>query len=72
MHVSDGISESAFVSMRTARDALLSTPRLMLAAMQVNIRAGALPVHPVSSRPVITMPINAFSDADVTELIENH
>ena len=72
VHVSDGISESAFVSMRTARDALLSTPRLMLAAMQVNIRAGALPVHPVSSRPVITMPINAFSDADVTELIENH
>ncbi len=72
VHVSDGISESAFVSMRTARDAQLSTPRLMLAAMQVNIRAGALPVHPVSSRPVITMPINAFSDADVTELLENH
>ncbi len=70
VHVKDGIKEAEFVSMRTARDAQLSTPRLMLPSMQVNIRAGALPVHPVSARPVITMPINAFSDADVTELVE--
>jgi glyoxylase-like metal-dependent hydrolase (beta-lactamase superfamily II) len=70
VHVRDGISESEFVRMRTERDAQLSTPRLMLPSMQVNIRAGALPVHPVSARPVITMPINAFSDIDVTELLE--
>ena len=70
IHVKDGINESEFVSMRTARDAQLSTPRLMLPSMQVNIRAGALPVHPVSARPVITMPLNAFSDVDVTELTE--
>ena len=70
VHVKDGIKEAEFVSMRTARDAQLSTPRLMLPSMQVNIRAGALPVHPVSSRPIITMPINAFSNADVSELIE--
>jgi len=70
VHVRDGISESEFVRMRTKRDAQLSTPRLMLPSMQVNIRAGALPVHPVSARPVITMPINAFSDFDVTELLE--
>jgi DNA-directed RNA polymerase beta' subunit len=42
----------------------------MLPSMQVNIRAGALPVHPVSARPVITMPLNAFSDVDITELTE--
>ena len=70
VHVMDGINESEFVSMRTARDAQLSTPRLMLPSMQVNIRAGALPVHPVSARPVITMPINAFSDSDLSELFE--
>ena len=70
VHVMDGINESEFVSIRTARDAQLSTPRLMLPSMQVNIRAGALPVHPVSARPVITMPINAFSDSDLTELYE--
>jgi len=70
VHVKDGVNESEFVSMRTARDAQLSTPRLMLPSMQVNIRAGALPIHPVSARPIITMPINAFSDIDVTELTE--
>jgi hypothetical protein len=42
----------------------------MLPSMQVNIRAGALPVHPVSSRPVITLPINALSGVDITELLE--
>ena len=70
VHVMDGINEPEFVSMRTARDAQLPTPKLMLPSMQVNIRAGALPVHPVSARPVITMPINAFSDIDITELLD--
>ena len=70
IHVGDGISESQFVKMRTARDAQLQTPRLMLPSMQVNIRAGALPAHPVSGRPVITLPINTFSASDVGKLIE--
>lgn len=70
VHVGDGVNESEFVQMRTARDAQLQTPRLMLPSMQVNIRAGALPAHPVSSRPVITTPINAFSAVDLDELIE--
>ena len=70
VHVRDGITESEFVAMRTARDIQLQTPRLMLPSMQVNIRAGALPAHPVSSRPVVTLPINAFSDVDVDELVE--
>ncbi len=70
IHIRDGISEAEFVSMRNARDAQLSTPRLMIPSMQVNIRAGALPVHPTSSRPVITVPINAFSARDITELVE--
>ena len=43
-----------FVRMRTARDAQLSTPRLVLPSMQVNIRAGALPVR-LFLRPVITL-----------------
>lgn len=70
VHVRDGINESEFVAMRTARDTQLQTPRLMLPSMQVNIRAGALPAHPISSRPVITLPVNAFSDVDLDELIE--
>lgn len=70
VHVRDGINELEFVAMRTARDTQLQTPRLMLPSMQVNIRAGALPAHPISSRPVITLPVNAFSDIDLDELIE--
>ena len=70
VHVRDDINESEFVANRTARDTQLQTPRLMLPSMQVNIRAGALPAQPISSRPVITIPINVFSDVDIDELVE--
>jgi glyoxylase-like metal-dependent hydrolase (beta-lactamase superfamily II) len=43
IHVRDGISEADFVAMREARDATLAMPALILPAVQVNIRAGALP-----------------------------
>lgn len=43
IHVHDGISEADFVKMRTARDAGLEMPVLLLPAVQVNIRAGAFP-----------------------------
>ncbi|MDE0933157.1 MAG: MBL fold metallo-hydrolase [Novosphingopyxis baekryungensis] len=40
VHVHDGITEDAFVAMRQARDATLSVPKLLLPAIQVNVRAG--------------------------------
>ncbi len=43
IHVRDSIDEDTFVEMRTARDATLAMPALLLPAVQVNIRAGALP-----------------------------
>lgn len=43
VHVGKGVSEDAFVSMRTSRDSTLSTPRLLLPSIQTNIRAGKLP-----------------------------
>jgi len=43
IHVRDGVSEAEFVAMREARDATLAMPALILPAVQVNIRAGALP-----------------------------
>ena len=43
LHLRGGISEDDYVAMRKARDATLSTPHLLLPAMQVNIRAGRLP-----------------------------
>ena len=71
IHVRDGVSEMEFVTMRTARDSQLPMPKLMIPSMQVNIRAGALPRHPVSARPVITLPINAFGGEDLSEIYEN-
>lgn len=43
IHVHEGISEDAFVSMREERDASLATPKLMIPSVQVNMRAGAFP-----------------------------
>ncbi len=43
IHVRDGVSEDEFVRMRTARDATLATPRLIIPSIQVNMRAGQFP-----------------------------
>ena len=43
IHVGNGVAEDEYVRMRRARDATLAMPVLMLPAVQVNIRAGALP-----------------------------
>jgi len=43
LHVRDGVSEEEFVALRTARDATLAMPALILPALQVNLRGGVLP-----------------------------
>ena len=43
VHIHEGVGEDQFVAMRTERDATLSMPKLILPALQVNIRAGHLP-----------------------------
>ena len=42
-HIRDGIGEDEYVAMRSARDATLDVPNLLIPAVQVNIRAGHLP-----------------------------
>lgn len=44
IHVGGGKSRAGFVALRQARDETLSAPRLLYPAIQVNMRAGALPV----------------------------
>jgi glyoxylase-like metal-dependent hydrolase (beta-lactamase superfamily II) len=58
VHVKEGISEEAFVAMRTARDQTLAAPRLLLPSIQVNIRAGRFP--PAESNGVhnLMIPVN--------------
>ncbi len=58
IHVRDGISEAQFVEMRTARDATLEMPRLILPSIQVNIRAGELPPAEDNGVSYMKIPIN--------------
>ncbi|MEG0141255.1 MAG: MBL fold metallo-hydrolase, partial [Comamonas sp.] len=52
--------EADFVQMRTARDATLDMPTLLLPAVQVNVRAGKLPPAQDDGRTCVQLPINAF------------
>jgi len=48
------------VQMRTARDATLGMPTLMLPSIQVNIRAGALPPAEHNGVQYLKIPLNAL------------
>jgi glyoxylase-like metal-dependent hydrolase (beta-lactamase superfamily II) len=60
IHVHDGVSEEEFVALRTARDATLSAPHLILPSLQVNIRAGALPPPSPGGHTYLRLPVNAI------------
>ncbi len=57
IHIHDGITEADFVAMRTARDATLPAPALILAALQVNIRGGALPPPSPRGQVFLKLPV---------------
>lgn len=63
VHVKDGVSEDAFVAMRTARDATLSAPRLLLPSIQVNMRAGIFPPAHTNGVRYLTIPVT-FKNAE--------
>jgi glyoxylase-like metal-dependent hydrolase (beta-lactamase superfamily II) len=58
VHVHKGISEDAFVAMRTSRDATLGMPKLILPSIQVNIRAGHLPEPENNGTRYLKLPLN--------------
>ena len=58
VHVHDGITEDAFVEMRSKRDATLGMPRLILPSIQVNIRAGRLPEPEDNGTRYLKLPLN--------------
>jgi glyoxylase-like metal-dependent hydrolase (beta-lactamase superfamily II) len=55
-----GKTEDAFVAMREARDKTLDMPALLLPAVQVNIRAGALPAPETNGIAYLKIPVNRF------------
>ena len=57
IHVGGGKTREEFVAFRTERDAQLAMPRLILPALQVNMRAGEVP-RDDSGAPVLKLPIN--------------
>lgn len=59
IHAHDGITEDEFVQMREARDATLDMPRLILPAVQVNMRAGHLPPPDANGVTYLKIPVNA-------------
>ena len=60
IHLHDGVSEEAFVAMRTARDRTLAVPVLILPAIQINMRAGALPAAEDNGIRYLKIPLNAL------------
>ena len=59
IHIRDGITEAEFVQMRTARDATLEMPVLIMPSVQVNIRAGELPPAEANGVSYLKIPLNA-------------
>ncbi len=60
IHVRDGIGEDEFVALRTARDATLEVPMLILPSIQVNVRAGQLPPADDNGVAYLRIPLNAL------------
>lgn len=60
IHLRDGIDLDAFVAMRTARDATLSMPKLILPSIQVNIRAGQLPPPEDNGVSYLKLPLDVL------------
>ena len=64
VHVKEGVTEEAFVAMRTARDAKLAAPRLLLPSIQVNIRAGRFPPAEDNGVHYLTIPVKLKGGAE--------
>ena len=56
-HVKDGTTEAGFVAFRTARDATLAAPALLLPSIQVNIRAGRFPEAEANGVRYLKVPV---------------
>ena len=57
-HLTDHPSREAYVTMREARDKSLPMPRLILHALQVNIRGGRLPPAEANGTAYLKVPLN--------------
>ena len=59
-HLAGAVTESDFVAKRRARDASLPPPRLLLPALQINIRGGRLPAPESNGTRYLRIPLNVL------------
>lgn len=59
IHVGKGATKEQFVKFRTARDATLAVPKLIIPSLQVNMRAGEVPTDK-NGRPMLKVPLNGL------------
>ena len=59
IHVGGGKTREDFITFRTARDAQLAMPKLIIPSLQVNMRAGEVPIDQ-DGNPMLKVPINAI------------
>jgi glyoxylase-like metal-dependent hydrolase (beta-lactamase superfamily II) len=64
IHLRNGVREADFVAMRTARDATLSAPTLLLPSIQVNIRAGRFPAAERNGVHYLVIPVKPKTGAE--------
>jgi glyoxylase-like metal-dependent hydrolase (beta-lactamase superfamily II) len=60
IHVGGGVGKEEFITMREARDAVLSLPELILPSIQVNIQAGHLPRAEHNGIAYIRIPLDVL------------
>jgi hypothetical protein len=59
IHVGGGKTRDEFIKFRMERDAQLSVPKLIIPALQVNMRAGEVPTDE-HGNPVLKVPVNGL------------
>ncbi|PVB60953.1 MBL fold metallo-hydrolase [Labrenzia sp. 011] len=60
IHLAGAPSQAEFCAVRDARDATLALPKLMLAALQINIRGGRKPQPENNGRSYLKIPLDYF------------
>ena len=60
VHVHQGVDEEDFVKMRTARDATLDMPRLILPSIQINMRGGQRPEAESNGTSYLKLPLDVL------------
>ena len=60
IHLRERTDEAEFVALREARDATLAAPALIIPSLQVNLRAGALPVAASNGIRYLRIPLDQF------------